>query len=101
MRHDCISHDPENRILSNTDGFVARFLSRLCTEPQIRSNEVLIRWNGRFGFRGTEVEIVATSGKARSDLRQISAEMSGVHPMVTLSGDSSAVLEFNLRSATG
>lgn len=77
----------------------------------MRSNEVLIRWNGRFRFRGgggggsggegAEVEIAVTSGKARSDLGQISSEMSGVHPVVTLAGDSSAVMEFNLRSTTG
>lgn len=48
-----------------------------------------------------EVEIVMTSGKARSDLGQISAEMSGVHPVVTCAGGCSAALEFNLRSTTG
>lgn len=82
------------------------FLPWLCTEPHIRSIGVLIRWNGRFRFRGgggggPKVEITMTSGKARSDLRQISAEMSGVHPVVTLTSDSSAVLEFSLRSTTG
>lgn len=47
---------------------------------------------------GVQVEIAMTSGKARSDLRQISAEMSGVHPVVTLAGK---LLELNLGSTTG
>ena len=49
------------------------------------------RWEG--SLRG--------AGKAQSDLSQISAEAFGVHPVVTLTGDSSAVSEFNLRSTNG
>lgn len=102
------SHALQHRESFSSAMDVVWFLSRLCNELHIRSNEVLIRWNDRFRFRGgggggrgAEVEIVMTCRKAWSDLRQISAEMSGVHPVVTLTYDSSAVLEFNLRSTTG
>lgn len=43
--------------------------------------DVVVGGGGAGG--GPEVKIVVTSGKARSDLRQISAETSGVHPVVT------------------
>ena len=66
--------------------------------------EVFIRWNGRFrkeGGVGWRVEggreVAVTSREALSDLRQISEEMSGVHPLVTVACDSSALAGFNLR----
>lgn len=68
-------------------------------QPSPRPMEWQIRVHG-WRWEEAEVEIAATSGSVRSDLWQISVEMSGVHPVVTLTGDSSAVLEFNLRSTT-
>lgn len=47
---------------------------------------------------GAAAEIVATTGKPRSNLGQIRAEVSGVHPVVNFTRNFLALREFNLRS---
>lgn len=47
---------------------------------------------------GAAAEIVATTGKPRSNLVQIRAEVSGVHPVVNFTRNFLALREFNLKT---
>ena len=77
-------------------------LSRWTTQNRVHAWGVRGPGGGAGGGGGGGGGAIAvTSREAPSDLRQISAEMSRVHPLVTVACDSSALAGFNSRSTPG